>query len=84
MTSLFWEIFVVGLLLYGLSFLTTPLVLRGRQPVAVAPNTGKRREAEHPRMTSGRSRRMAIPNTGSSAATGRNRSRRVHGVPRHR
>lgn len=47
-----WELFVVGLLLYGFAFLAMPFLLRKRQqPIAVAPNIGRRFGGPHPRLT---------------------------------
>jgi hypothetical protein len=51
MTSMLWEFFVAGLLLYGLALLGLPLLTRERKPVAFAWNEATHWARAHPRIT---------------------------------
>jgi hypothetical protein len=51
MTSMIWELFVTGLLLYGLTFLGVAVFVGGRQSFAVAGDAGTNWSRPHPRVT---------------------------------
>jgi hypothetical protein len=85
MTSMLWEFFVVGLLLYGLAALAIPLLIRRRPLLAFTPNV--RWGGAHPRLVTAVRTSTIRPNMRSRTTSGCP-SRRTRSAPtlqrRHR
>lgn len=82
MRSMFWEFFVIGLLLYGLAVLALPFLIRERQPLAVTPNVERKWGGPHPRLITAVRTSRIRPNMRSAATASGCPNRRIRGAPR--